>query len=253
MLNLLKNLFSSGRVNKKFNEDVELIIQNTHTTLETNIRSTTKRKLHSLQLLNDEVSEAARQMKIVSEELIKKLNNEVEGLNTELNVISQTATEGIITINHRGCIINLNQAAETMFGYFFDELNGVDISKIIPISIPGYHEGIKSFPDLMESVTQNIFNNLKYKSGHININNYFSLSKTNQKMVGKTKDGSTIFLEMNVNIINPNVGFADKIQLSFGQVSEGSAYPSESVNYLCLSVQEQFAFASRRERRQRDN
>jgi PAS domain-containing protein len=99
-----------------------------------------------------------------------------------------------------------------MFEYDFEQLTGKDISKILPICISGYNEKEHHFTDVMESVSRNIFNNLKFKGGSLDINKYFSLSKKNKRIVGKTKSGKSIFLEINVNIINPGITSYEKLQ-----------------------------------------
>lgn len=212
MFNFLKNIFSQERLNKKANEVVDELIIKTTKTFDTKKAHITREKLKSLSELNLELSQAADAMREVSTDLIEKLNSKVEGLTTEIHAIAESATDGIMTLDYRGNIINLNHAVEQIFDYSFEELTGKDISKILPISIPGYDENVHSFCDIMQYVSQNIFNNLKYNGGSLNINNYFSLSKTNRTLVGKTKTGKNIFLEMNVNVINPGVLTYDKLQ-----------------------------------------
>lgn len=212
MFKFLKNLFSQERANKEINEKVDELICKTNRSINTTSNSLTKRKLESLVALNDELSNATNEMKQVSTDLINKLNTQIEGLTTEIKAIAETSSEGIITLDYRGVIINLNHVVEKMFGYDFNYLTGKDISKILPISITGYNEKIHSFQDVMESVSKNIFNNLRFKGGSVDINKYFSLSKSNKRIVGKTKAGLTIFLEMNVNIINPGVTSYEKVQ-----------------------------------------
>ena len=206
MFTFLKNIFSKERVNKETIQAVEDFIGKTRTS------SLRKTKLKSLTELNDQLSVATDEMKKVSSELINKLNNEIEGLTTHLKVISETTSEGIMTLDYRGIIINVNHSVEQMFGYNFKELIGKDISKILPINLDACDLKTYNFSDVMESVSHNIFSNLKFKGGSFNIDKYFSLSKHNKKIVGKTKDKKNIFLEINVNIINPNVSSFEKIQ-----------------------------------------
>jgi PAS domain-containing protein len=212
MFNFLKNIFSQERLNKKADKAVDDLISITTNGFDTKKAHLTREKLNSLSALSLELSEAANAMREVSGDLIDKLNSRVEGLTTEIHAISESATDGIMTLDYRGNIINLNHAVEQIFEYEFEELTGKDISKILPISIPGYDENVHSFCDIMQYVSQNIYNNLKYNGGSLNINNYFSLSKTNRTLVGKTKNGRNIFLEMNVNVINPGVLSFEKLQ-----------------------------------------
>lgn len=212
MFTFLKNLFSQERVNKEINESVTALINKTNRSINTKVNILTRNKLESLTKLNDDLTNATYEMKQVSSDLINKLNNQIEGLTTEIKAISETSSEGIITLDYRGVIINLNHSVEKMFGYDFNQLTGKDISKILPICISGYNEKEHHFTDVMKSVSQNIFNNLKFKGGSLDINKYFSLSKKNKRIVGKTRSGKNIFLEINVNIINPGITSYEKLQ-----------------------------------------
>ncbi len=212
MLNFLKNIFSQKRVNEKINKSVNDLILKTNRDIDSNL--ITKRKLKSLIDLNEKLSESANEMKIVSKNLIDKLNKHIIGLTTEIKAISNTTSDGIIVLDYKGQIINLNYVIEKTFGYELKQLLGENITKILPVSIEGYCEKTHSFQEVMESVSKNIFKNLKIKESKIkiNVNEYFSLTKNNRKLIGKSKNNKNIFLEMNVNIINPNILSYEEIQ-----------------------------------------
>ena len=212
MLNFFRNLFSQARVDKEVSVKIDALIDETNKKINTKKNVLTKRRLQSLAELNSELNEATEEMKKVSTDLINKLNNQIEGLTTQLKVISETSTEGILTLDYRGIIINVNHSVEKMFGYDFKFLTGKDISTLLPVCIPGYDKQDHNFSEVMQSVSQNIFNNLKFTGGGVDINKYFSLSKTNKRIVGKTKNGKSLFLEINVNIINPGVTSFEKLQ-----------------------------------------
>jgi len=212
MFNWLKTIFSKERVNKQFNIEVQELINSTKNNINSDMDKVTRKKLQSLAVLNTQLNQGVEEMKSVAGELINKLNSQVDGLNKQITAISETASEGIMTLDYRGKIINANKSVVNMFGYSLSELTEFNISKIIPISIPELLEGRRDFCDLMQSVTLNIFNNLKYREGNMNVNNYFSLSKTNRRVIGETKDRKNIYLDMNVNIINPNVANYTNIQ-----------------------------------------
>lgn len=56
----------------------------------------------------------------------------------------ENATEGIILTGDRGRIISANPAAERMFGYERDELNGLFIETLIPDRFKPHHEELRS-------------------------------------------------------------------------------------------------------------
>jgi two-component system CheB/CheR fusion protein len=60
---------------------------------------------------------------------------------TRLNAILQTAVEGIVTINSRGCIESANPSACRMFGYTTEELLGRNVGVLMPAPEARRHDG----------------------------------------------------------------------------------------------------------------
>jgi PAS domain S-box-containing protein len=56
----------------------------------------------------------------------------------------ENATEGIVLTNSKGCIISANPAADRMFGYSLNELNGQPIEVLIPDKFKGHHHGARN-------------------------------------------------------------------------------------------------------------
>ena len=59
----------------------------------------------------------------------------------ELRAVVDTAVDGIITIDSRGHILALNQAAEQMFGWAASELIGHNINQLMPDPYRSGHDG----------------------------------------------------------------------------------------------------------------
>ena len=55
--------------------------------------------------------------------------------------IVDTATEGIVTIDQRGCIETVNGAAERLFGWSAEELVGKNVSMLMPSPYKDEHDG----------------------------------------------------------------------------------------------------------------
>jgi PAS domain S-box-containing protein len=58
-----------------------------------------------------------------------------------LQAVVDTAVEGIITINERGIVDSMNDAAERMFGYRADEVIGRNVSLLMPAPYREHHDG----------------------------------------------------------------------------------------------------------------
>lgn len=72
-----------------------------------------------------------------------------------LNKISSFVPDAIIMTNHEGKMTFVNRAAETMFGYFKDELIGESLQKLI-VSKNNYQTIRKDFTNLKSSTTSNV-------------------------------------------------------------------------------------------------
>ncbi len=181
-----------------FDKHIKSILDDVNSSKKSEI---TKQKLESLSQLNSELNVAAAEIKKVSTELMKKLNTQVDVLSTEIKAISDTASEGIITLDYTGKIINLNKSVEIIFGFEYDEIINKDFCTLLPICQKLVKKG-ETFSHIMEIVSLNIFNDLKNQS--INLNNYFQYPISNRIVNAKSNDGRELFLEVNVNLINPN-------------------------------------------------
>jgi diguanylate cyclase (GGDEF)-like protein/PAS domain S-box-containing protein len=93
-------------------------------------------------------------------------------------LLIQNALDGIITIDGKGVIQSFNPAAEKIFGYSAGEVIGKNISQLMPEPDKSQHDGY------LEKY---------FKTGKANI---IGMSREVQ---GLKKDGSSFFLELNVN------------------------------------------------------
>ncbi|MEE2729853.1 MAG: MHYT domain-containing protein [Pseudomonadota bacterium] len=71
----------------------------------------------------------------------KRLSLEARANEKRIRGILQTAVDGIITINHRGIILAVNDATERMLGWRSDELLGQNIKMLMPEPIRSAHDG----------------------------------------------------------------------------------------------------------------
>ena len=94
-----------------------------------------------------------------------------------LRAILETAVEGIITIDERGCIESLNPAACRVFGYEPQELVGKNVSTLMPAP---YHESHDSY-----------LANYRH-TGHAKI------IGIGREVIGRRKDGTTFPMDLSV-------------------------------------------------------
>jgi PAS domain S-box-containing protein len=92
--------------------------------------------------------------------------------------IVDTVKDGIFTINHKGLIQNINPSVEKIFGYFCGELEGQNISMLMPEPYRSEHD--------------------QYLARYIETNESTILGVTNQQK-GRHKDGRIFPIELSVN------------------------------------------------------
>ena len=71
----------------------------------------------------------------------KRLSMEARANEKRIRGILQTAVDGIITINHRGIIVAINDATERILGWKSQELLGHNIKMLMPEPISSAHDG----------------------------------------------------------------------------------------------------------------
>ena len=71
----------------------------------------------------------------------KRLSMEARANEKRIRGIFQTAVDGIITINHRGTILAVNEATERLLGWHSQELLGHNIKMLMPEPIRSAHDG----------------------------------------------------------------------------------------------------------------
>jgi PAS domain S-box-containing protein len=96
----------------------------------------------------------------------------------QLRAIVGTAADAIITSDEQGCILDVNQATERMFGYRAEELLGQNVKTLMPETQAEQHDGYlyRYFqPELSYRIS------------------------TDREVVGRRKDGTTFFGELAVS------------------------------------------------------
>jgi PAS domain S-box-containing protein len=75
-----------------------------------------------------------------AEEELRREENELKHSEARKTAILESALDGIVTIDHEGCITEFNPAAEHTFGYRRDEVLGMPLANvIIPLSLREKH------------------------------------------------------------------------------------------------------------------
>ncbi|MBF0448396.1 MAG: response regulator [Magnetococcales bacterium] len=126
----------------------------------------------------DEIGRLARSFKEMGVRFVENLR-EIEDRNEQLRTIIDTAVDGIIVIDEKGCIRNFSPAASRMFGYDPSEVVGRNIKMLMPEPFHSQHDGY-----LLNYVT----------SGDKTI-----LDTAGREVVGKRKDGQTFPLDLAVS------------------------------------------------------
>lgn len=96
----------------------------------------------------------------------------------QVRSVIETAIDGIITINERGMILNINPAAERIFGYASEEIVGKNVSVLMPEPYCSQHN-------------RYISNYLKTGQGKI--------IGTEREIVGRRKDGAVFPIDLGVS------------------------------------------------------
>lgn len=69
------------------------------------------------------------------------MGNEIQDIAMRLQVVIDTAIDGIITINDHGIIETINQAAAKQFGYTSHKVMGRNIKFLMPEPYHSEHDG----------------------------------------------------------------------------------------------------------------
>ena len=67
--------------------------------------------------------------------------NDASRQEARLQAVLDTAVDGIITIDHQGLIQSFNRSAERIFGYTAEEVQGTNISALMPSPYREEHDG----------------------------------------------------------------------------------------------------------------
>ncbi len=135
-------------------------------------------------LLVEEKTEVLNNQNInLAEEIIerKQLQEELIENESQLKAIVSTAFDAIITIDEKGIINTANDAAEHIFGYRKEALQGHNISMLMPSP---YREGHDSYLQ------------------HYSETGKESVLNKRRELIGQRKDGSTFPLDLAVSEVN---------------------------------------------------
>ncbi|MEN7548350.1 PAS domain S-box protein [Rapidithrix thailandica] len=95
---------------------------------------TSSRDITVKRRITESMKDAMRKLKVSTRELEEKSGR--------LRAILDTAADAIISVNKQGCILNINQAGERLFGYQAEQLIGNSMQKLVA---PGYQELLENF------------------------------------------------------------------------------------------------------------
>jgi PAS domain S-box-containing protein len=137
-----------------------------------------------LSAANKEINEAKNNLEFQVQQRTQQLhdkNNELNATQQRINAIMDNAGDSIISINEKGLIESFNIAAQNLFGYSFDEIQGKNINTLMPEPYHSAHDNyLKQY---MKTGIQHI------------------IAKGGREVTGKRKDNSEFPMELLVNHI----------------------------------------------------
>ena len=85
---------------------------------------------------------------IKTQQLVDKRTSELSRSEGLIRNVLETIGDGVITTNERGIVQSINRAAEIIFGYKADEVNGNNVTMLMPESYAADHDGyLKRYQD----------------------------------------------------------------------------------------------------------
>jgi PAS domain S-box-containing protein len=78
----------------------------------------------------------------------------VHASESRLRAMLEASLDAVVTMDHRGCVVGWNHAAETIFGYGIEEAVGKDMAELIvpPTLRPRHRKGLARFLETEEAV-----------------------------------------------------------------------------------------------------
>lgn len=111
----------------------------------------------------------------------ERVERQLRESNARLKAVVNTAVDGVILIDARGCVLEFNPACEKLFGYIADEVIGKNVKMLMPTSYRVEHDGyIRNF----------------LKTGERKI------IGTGREVLGQRRDGSTFPMGLAVGEAN---------------------------------------------------
>lgn len=128
----------------------------------------------------------------------KETQNELKRKNSSLKAILSRVSDGVISLSSGGEIVSANTAAAKMFGYYEDELNGINITRLIP------------------EIFVNFKNNVRLHTTEL------------MQVTGKNKEGNPVALEL--GIAEYHHGDEDLYVMTIRDVSNNNVTMSTETN-----------------------
>lgn len=134
---------------------------------------------------NEKIIDARNNLALKVQQRTQQLsdkNNEIEVAQQRLNAIMDNAGDSIISINDKGLIGSFNIAAQSLFGYTLEEVQGKNVNILMPEPYHSAHDNyLKRY---LETGTPHV------------------IGKAAREVTGKRKDNSEFPMELLINHIN---------------------------------------------------
>lgn len=167
-------------------------------------------RLQELELLNAELVLAVHEIKTLSNEIVGKLQGQVDLLANELAAVEKTSYDAIFILDYRGDIVSANQVVEKVFGYTSKEIHKKNISRLIPYLIKSSNREVRLFAKIIEKISTVLSTRLEADVLEDEDEYYNTISSVN-RLEGIRKDKSKVLIDVAINVISANVSSPKEI------------------------------------------
>ena len=90
-----------------------------------------RKKLNDISEVHQSLKDAVKGTKEQTAAIVDKLSNELDYAKRQITLISEIVVDGILLVQHDGCIISSNSGAEIIFGIKSDQIAGMNVAALI--------------------------------------------------------------------------------------------------------------------------